>query len=45
MVDALSISPRLLADMHECLAVPFLQFCEGVAPGEANVKDCLELHM
>lgn len=21
------------------------QFCEGVAPGEANVKDCLELHM
>lgn len=22
-----------------------LQFCEGVAPGEANVKDCLELHM
>ena len=22
-----------------------VQFCEGVAPGESNTKDCLELHM
>lgn len=32
------ILPHMLLPLHP-------QFCEGVAPGEANVKDCLELHM
>ena len=35
----------LLCSPLPCLPRNLLQFCEGVSPGQASARDCLEDHM